>query len=176
MMNTSDDQDTKLIPLMGQYGKVRGYAIVDAEDFERVNAFNWHMSKKGYARRNVWLDGKYGKCTTIFMHNFILGIDISKRDRLVDHIDQDKLNNRKSNFRIVTDSESQQNRSKYEGEYTSPYVGVYWKKEYGKWAAQINVNKRRLHLGYFMTIEEAYRARLSAEEQYFTHAPVRGGK
>lgn len=83
------------------------FAKVDAEDFERVNAFKWYASNesrgtKWYAVRRETVNGKKVK---VRMHRFILGI---ARDNpmVVDHLNHDSLDNRKSNLEVVTQTEN----------------------------------------------------------------------
>ena len=88
----------------------QGYvALVDDEDYERVNEFKWHAvkhknNKSPYACRKKSIKGKK---TTILMHRFILG---AKKGEYVDHIDRDGLNNQRSNIRICTQAQNCANR------------------------------------------------------------------
>lgn len=77
----------------------------------------------------------------------------------VDHIDGNKLNNRIENLRSATTSQNQHNRTKYKNN-TSGYKGVsfYGKNKYKCWGANIQVNGKQKHLGYFLTPEEAFAA------------------
>lgn len=81
---------------------------------------------------------------------------------VVDHIDDDKTNNRLSNLQILTNREniSKQKRG------TSQYTGVYWNKRASKWRSHIKLNKKQYHLGYFDTEEEAGQAYLNALKKY----------
>lgn len=85
-------------------------ALVDDEDFERVNAFKWHAhysgrtGKKVYAERTVYYKG--GGRDTIRMHRFILGLPPRGRELVVDHRDGDGLNNQKSNLETITQEEN----------------------------------------------------------------------
>lgn len=76
------------------------YAIVDDEDFEFLNKFNWHKSETGYAVRCE-------KRKTIRMHRLIVNCP---DDMLVDHINGNRLDNRKQNLRICTFNENIRNR------------------------------------------------------------------
>tara|TARA_R110000772_G_scaffold21774_1_gene59540 strand:- start:33 stop:512 length:480 start_codon:yes stop_codon:yes gene_type:complete len=70
---------------------------------------------------------------------------------VVDHIDNNKLNNNLSNLQIIT---TRANLSK-DRDGTSKYTGVYWHSRSGKWVSQITLNKKRVHLGYFDCEHEA---------------------
>ena len=97
-------------------------------------------------------------CYMIF-HQQILG------DKIVDHLDQDKKNNRISNLRLTTRAVNNQNLAKRKTN-TSGVVGVYQIPSSGKWRAQIRVNKINKHIGCYNTIEEATAARRFAIKQY----------
>lgn len=99
---------TKQIELSKQ-GKNKGkyFAIVDDEDFERVNQFRWSIAKTWNGLNYAVRAGSGGK--TIYMHRFILGIENSKLP-IVDHINGNGLNNCKMNIRISNYAENANNR------------------------------------------------------------------
>ena len=74
--------------------------------------------------------------------------------REIDHMDMNKLNNRRSNLRICDRSENQRNH-RLQANNTSGYKGVYFDKQANKWKAQIQHHGRNNHLGLFLTPEEA---------------------
>src|ERR1035437_1775635 len=90
----------------------RGYiAIIDDQDFELINQYKWFaLVRKGklsaYAQANSRKPN--GKKTVLKMHRLIMGLTDPKI--LVDHIDQDGLNNRRANLRTATSSENNRNR------------------------------------------------------------------
>lgn len=135
---------TKKIPLTK--GK---FAIVDVEDFKLLNQWRWNLHSTGYACR-----GEYGgivnskpKSITILMHRFIVG---NIHNGQVDHINSDKLDNRKENLRICTSSQNKQNSKKYKSGVTSQYKGVCWNKRISRWQVEIQVNYVRYFLGHFI--------------------------
>jgi hypothetical protein len=75
----------------------------------------------------------------------------------IDHIDQNKLNNKIENLREITNSENQHNKGLNRNN-SSGYKGVSWKRNHKKWRAGVQVNKKEIHLGYYDTPEEAYKA------------------
>lgn len=75
-----------------------------------------------------------------------------------DHIDHDCVNNRIENLRQVTHMENMRNAA-ISCNNTSGFTGVCWVKSRGSWQAQIKVNRKTLHLGYFSDINEAVAAR-----------------
>ena len=86
----------------------------------------------------------------------------------LDHIDQDRLNNRLSNLRAVTHQENNKNRRR-QSNNTSGLCGVHLTKNTGKWEAHIKANGKKKHLGHFSDFFEACCARKSAENKYNFH-------
>lgn len=88
---------------------------------------------------------------SIYMHRLVAN---SPEDAYTDHINGDKLDNRKCNLRICSDSENLMN-SKVRVDNKSGYKGVFQEKRTLRWCAQINIDKVRIHLGTFSSPEEA---------------------
>jgi len=138
---------------LSQFGKNRGkyVALVDDEDFEALNQFNWYAQKHGdtpYAGRKIIIDGKK---VMQYMHGAILS------GKGVDHIDGNGCNNTRSNLRFCTQSENAMNMRKQENT-SSIYKGVSFSKQRVKWEAYIMINRKRIRLGYFDTEVEAAKA------------------
>lgn len=125
------------------------YIIVDDDDYEKFYNYRWTLNNYGYAIRTATNDEiSNGYKRIIFLHREILGI--SKSTNIADHINHDKLDNRKNNLRICTKLENNKNVLKYtDREYTSKYKGVYWCKSVGLWRAGIVVDKKRVFIGYY---------------------------
>jgi hypothetical protein len=85
----------------------------------------------------------------------------------IDHINGIKTDNKISNLRLVTHSENLQNIYKSrKNNKTSKTLGVSWYKRDKKWQAEIQVNKKRIHLGRYDSLSEAKNAYLSAKNIY----------
>jgi HNH endonuclease len=84
----------------------------------------------------------------------------------VDHKSGDGLDNRRENLRICTSSQNQANRRKWQGT-SSQFKGVGWVRRVGKWQAQLSVNRKGVHLGYFTDEVEAGMAYDSAAREHF---------
>lgn len=124
-------------------------ALLDDNDFERAKQFNWYYQythKKEYARRVV-TKGKVS--TNIYLHRFVM--DEVDKHMSIDHMDGNGLNNQKCNLRACTSSDNQKNKSAYG---RSKFKGVSLSVN-KKWLARINVNGKQIHLGSFITEEEA---------------------
>ncbi len=115
-------------------------ALVDDEDFESVDAFKWYFNS-GYAVR--------GTKPRIGMARSILGE--TGRNVVVDHINGDTLDNRKTNLRRTTQSKNCINRGKRKSKTSSPYKGVSYVKKHANWMAYICRDNRQHYLGVFKT-------------------------
>lgn len=72
---------------------------------------------------------------------------------VVDHIDNDKLNNKVENLQIITNRE---NTSKNRIGGSSKYIGVNWNNNNKKWNSRIYINNKSINLGYFDNELDAY--------------------
>lgn len=127
-------------------------AIVDDEDFEELNKYNWYCSG-GYAVRGC----PRKKHMSRIVSNAPEGFE-------VDHINHDKLDNRKKNLRICTTQQNRWNRIAYRCN-TSGYKGVY--KEGNKWSAKIRYNNVLMNIGFFSIKEEAAKAYNKKAQELF---------
>ena len=131
--------------------------LIDDEDYERLIKFKWHTVKGqntdyAYTDNRILIDGIKREGEQIAMHRFILGL--TKKDKLIDHIDRNGLNNQKNNLRLVTNQENCFNVPPKHKNKTSKYKGVY-KTENGKFEAQIKINYRSNSLGRYTSEEMA---------------------
>lgn len=122
--------------------------IVDDDDFEYLKNHSWHCCNNGYACRSAKINGKY---TTIKMHRVITN---APEWLEVDHINHNRLDNRKGNLRVCTRSQNNMNRKRYSGS-SSIYKGVSFCRRSLKWAAYIALHGKQQTLGRFDTEEEA---------------------
>lgn len=123
--------------------------LVDEEDLLSVGEFSWWELRgpcTSYVVRSL------SDNTKLYLHREITNCP---KDRYVDHINGNGLDNRRSNLRIVTSSENNFNTSKRKNT-TSKYLGVHFRKHTNKWCAK---GKSKLgvqyHLGDFTTEIEA---------------------
>lgn len=122
-------------------GKISGVALIDAEDIERCSQHKWRFSDN-YV---VSIIGR--------LQNFILGVSTNYQS-IVDHINRNTLDNRKSNLRLCNKSENGAN-SKHRINNTSGYKGVFLIKRINKWMAQIMFNKTSIYIGTYKSKKEA---------------------
>lgn len=134
-------------------GKV---AFVDDEDFEYLNQWKWSFTYSGALR----FDKMHGG---IYMHRLIMNTPDGME---TDHINHNRLDNRRENLRICTTAENQHN-SLIPFDNTSGYKGVCWEKKRKKWSARISMGTYRKNLGRFSNKEDAGRAYDMAAIKYY---------
>lgn len=137
------ESTTKTIPL------TRGLeAIVDAEDYQFLSSFPWFAANTGYAQRNTYVDRRP---SATLMHRWIM---LPDPDQQVDHINGDRLDNRRCNLRVCTMSQNRQNQAKAVG-CSSRYKGVYRDQRRGNWRSYLGSRKSGGMIGRFSDEVEA---------------------
>lgn len=136
----------KLLPAWKANNVLAGYALVDDEDYEKLNKYRWNIGS-GY----LYSSKRVGKRTIkTTLHKIILsapdGMDI-------DHIDGNKWNNQKSNLRFATRAENSRNQGTKN--VNKKYKGVYFDKNKSHWYVQIKYNYKIYCLGIYKSEDEA---------------------
>lgn len=127
------------------------FAVVDDDDYPWLVQNRW------------WYNGRYAvRCDyvgkrriNIWMHREIM--DTPKK-LFTDHINMDRLDNRKSNLRLCTKSQNMLNRPAQQNN-TSGHKNIYWDKNRDKWCVEIKVQGKKYHLGRFEQLESAIEKR-----------------
>lgn len=125
--------------------------LVDDEDYAALSMHSWHVTTSGYAMRHKEVCGKRQK---IWMHRVIAGLP-PEDARMPDHRNGNKLDNRRLNLRISTETQNNRNARRAKTN-TSGYKGVHWEGRRNRWRAQIQARGTRKNLGYFHTAEQAH--------------------
>lgn len=138
-----------------------GLCLVDDEDYKKVIdwKYPWFIGKRGYACTSFAEVGKTHatrKHFNMYLHHFIFGKP--PMNLVTDHINRNKLDNRKENLRFVTRQENGINRGKFNKLCTSKHKGVSWFKAGKNWRAYTVRNRKQINFGYFETEEEAKNA------------------
>jgi len=131
-------------------------AIVDDDDYDNLNNLKWFATKNRcgfYARRSTW-DPKNKKVSKpLIMHRVVVGAGDGE---VVDHINGNSLDNRKSNLRVCSNAQNCRNRKRNnKNNSTSKYKGVSWNKKKKLWESVIGFNYKDCWLGYFKSEKEA---------------------
>jgi hypothetical protein len=162
MEDHTADSPIILIPLRSR--KYPGmFAVVDADDAPRVMQFNWRAVKDYntfYAYRRIPLSQRGTGASCQAMHRLILD---ANPGTMVDHANQNGLDNRRENIRIATNSQNQANGCHRKN--ASGFRGV--RKSGSRWAAQIRSGGKPVRLGTFDTAIAAANAYDTAAREVF---------
>jgi hypothetical protein len=116
------------------------FALVDDDDFEHLNQWKWWICGR-YAGR---VKTKNGKREHIFMHRVV---NHTPNSKITDHINCNRLDNRKENLRNCNFQENGRNVKKYRG--TSKYKGVLWASRNNRWKTTLQAKGNLMFIGYF---------------------------
>jgi hypothetical protein len=145
----SENKDSKINSL--------DFFLFDEEDRDSLLSFKWSINSQGYVTSSL---NRY----PILVHRFILGLNY-KDGNIVDHINGNKLDNRKINLRLCNNFENLRNQKKHK-DGVMKYKGIY-KTKSGRFASQIWHDNRKIHLGCYDTEEEAGLAYNYAAKKFF---------
>lgn len=133
--------------------------LLFSEEDADFRLLKWGIDRHGYARRTI--NSKLLPPVRVFAHHLVLERSCGRRPdwslrEVCDHIDRNKLNNRRENLRIVSVTENARNKDYSNCKY-------YIKIPRGKYKAQYYNNGKTIYLGLFKTPEEARAATLAAK-------------
>lgn len=140
------------------------YALVDDDDFERISQSKWYCKADGYAARKDWSTGEPKQ---VYMHRQILN---APDGVMVDHINANRLDNRRSNLRLVNSIQNSRRQSPMKGT-TSEYKGVSFYQD--QWYVRIHVDGKSRYYGRYR--EEKLAARVydyAASKHYGEYARI----
>ncbi len=146
--------------------RLGSYTILyDDIDEPLIRSYRWHISKS--SQRNGYLT-VFTKCSksgkNLYLHRLILN---PPSGLLVDHINMDRLDNRRCNLRLASSAQNSYNRP-LRRDNASGYKGVFFDDRNNRqcWLAQITLQGRRIHIGYYPTKEQAALAYNEAAKKY----------
>ena len=139
-------EDYAGVVLYDASGDVVGECKVDHEDINKIKGIRWSISQ-GYAR---------SRKPPVLMHNLIFGVVG------LDHINRDKLDNRKSNLRPASKRENSMNKS---GWSKTGFKGVVLDK--GRFSSRIRVNGKAIYLGSYKKLKDAAASYNEAAKKFF---------
>lgn len=137
--------------------------IIDVEDIDKCKKYKWKLLKNNYVCSRIsFKEDNKNKSKSLLLHRYLMN---PSKNMVVDHINRNRLDNRKQNLRICTLSENNRNHNKCNTN-TSGVTGVAWISNMNKWLAYIHFEGTRINLGYFIHKEDAIKTRLEAEKKY----------
>ena len=140
------------------------WTLVSPMDYYRLKNFKWYLNGNGkefYAFRNVKIGP--GKTKMVSMHRQLMD---PPPHLLVDHRNNNTLDNRRANLRLATYAENACNRPKIRTKTSSQYIGVYLEKRTGRYTSKIRINGKRLWLGRFASELAAAKVYDAAARKY----------
>lgn len=138
--------------------KEKGKALFDKDDLPKIIQYKWHLLSCGYAA--VKTNGKI-----LLMHHLIMG---KKQNLEIDHINRNKLDNRKINLRFVSHFINTRNHG-LPRHNTSGYVGIYFDKRRNNWYSRFIFKNKIFNLGHFKKQSEAIKVRKKAESRIYAN-------
>lgn len=136
------ERDVAFLSITNRAGNTIAETHVDVSMLPDVLMFRWAADGNGYACCMRVIDGKNEK---FFLHRVVLGLTRGDQ-RLADHINRDKLDNRLANLRIVDRAINAANRATQK---TSRFTGVHWDAQTGRWMAMSYRGSKTTYLGRF---------------------------
>lgn len=136
---------------------------IDLADANTASKYKWYYMSCGYAATRPW-DKETKTYKTIYLHRYIMN---AKKGDLVDHINGDTLDNRRSNLRICSHKQNIRNAKAIRSNNTSGHRGVAMIKKSGRWLARICVDYKNIHIGCFSKKEEAIAAYKESAKKHF---------
>lgn len=137
--------------------------LVDLEDFYKINGHTWRVkldNNKFYVAAHIKteLGYKYG-----LLHRMITDCP---KGKVIDHINGNTLDNRKSNLRICTNSENLQNLLTPAKNNTSGILNATWNESRKKWRVALRVNGKTINIGTYKYKSTAKKAAKEARLKY----------
>ena len=140
------------------------YSKVDPADYKRLRKHKFIARK---ARNCFYAQMLEPNVITakkmLHMHQIILEVP---KGMVVDHINNDSMDNRSANLRPATKAQNSRNKKKSSRPCSSKYKGVCWHKKSLKWQAEVMFEKKRIHLGSFLNEVDAAKAYDEAAKKY----------
>ena len=153
--------------LSGEYGI--GYTkkgeefYFDLEDYDLIKDYHWKVHR-GYISCHKW-NPQTKSDNQVKMHRLIMGLKDNKdySGCQIDHINHNKVDNRKENLRVVNNTQNSWNKAVWREDGSK--IGV--RLERGKWLASITINGKMIKLGKYEKYDDAVKARIDAEKKYW---------
>jgi hypothetical protein len=159
------DGTSASIPLLSDDGSIMATMLVDIADVSWITQWPWRLHDAGYAARRTRTNGRASR---LFLHRELLGL-VRGDGMEGDHINRNRLDNRRVNLRAVPKAGNRQNTSGRRTA-TSCHRGVCWDKTAGAWLAQVHAGSECMFRRYFPTEEEAAAAAREARLRLLPYA------
>lgn len=135
-------------------------AKIDREDVEKCKLHTWSI--EGYPN-NIYVSHRGRKITNLKLHRYLKD---TPDNLIVDHINRDRLDNRKVNLRNCTIQENNMNKSIISKKTASGIRNVHWDKARNKWKVMVRKDSKTINIGRYDNLEEAKKAADDARLKY----------
>ena len=139
------------------YTELNEKFIIDKEDFDLIKNFYWYVDA-GYMKNRIEVNGKR---RVLAMHRLIMN---ANKNQMIDHINQNRSDNRKSNLRFANKAQNSIN-SGVRTDNLSGFRGI--RNAGNKWCSQITHKQKMIVIGYFDNFEDAVIARIQREIELY---------
>lgn len=136
-------------------GNTKCCVLVSESDFNDLSKYKWYLRKNGYA-------GGHINNKMCYLHTYLLK---PNGNLVVDHINNNKLDNRRENLRISTVQQNMENKKIYKSKKSSIYRGVFYSNKEKKYKAKCTHTSKIIHIGSFIKEIDAAEAR----DMYIIH-------
>ena len=127
--------------------------LIDLDDIDKVKKIKWHLHYDKCINNFYIMGWDNSRHKHIKLHRYLMNFP---KDLVIDHINHDTLDNRKSNLRICTVAENNNNRkNELMKSNKSGYKNISYQKKYKKWIICKFINKKNKTIGRTNTLEEA---------------------
>ena len=147
--------EKEFVKVLCRYKSQEMIVLLDFDDYSKCSELGYKIIINKKLKDTTY----YAKINGILLHRFIMNCP---KNKIVDHINHNGLDNRKCNLRICTYEINNRNRNT-----KSEHKGVYWNKKMNKWKAELEKNNKNYFGGYFENLKDAIKARKELEKKYW---------
>jgi hypothetical protein len=166
--------DVTVIFLNRKRAKIPIETVISTSDLEKVKSFTgrwfamWHQQgQRYYVKGHLSVNGKQ---KAVLLHRWLFD---NPKGYVIDHVNHDSLKNVRSNLRVVTQGQNNQNKKGASKNSKSGIRGVHWNKQANKWQAQIGLNNKVMYLGLFNDLPAAEWSVIEARKKFMPYSQER---
>ena len=144
-------------------------ALVDDSDFQKVHLYSWRELHSG-SGKTIYAQSQTDNRRSVLMHRMIMN---PVPGLVVDHINNNGLDNQRKNLRCITITENLR-RASLSIKNKSGFRGVFFDRKTLKYSSRICYNYKNYYLGSFENIEDAKKSYMEAYKKYYGYCMFLG--